>query len=196
LKHSNFHLYSYHIMTESPEGSERNEQEIAESIGLFIVLAELSIRKQLRLLTCLSNDNHSFRLMEKPILPHTEIDAIIDTCKNSFGTDRSEMKAVIEHVVGSKEAYEARHEAYRSEAAVKTSLKELGKIVWTTLFGDKTTQTGVSDRETVSQIAVYTTLETLVRTADLEAYEPDRVAAMSDESAKSGKVGRLLAQKL
>lgn len=180
-------------MSEIPADSTKEENDISHRIGLFVSLAELSIRKRLRLVTCLSDDNHSYRLMENPTLPHVEIDAIIDACKASFGRDRKEMNALIHHIVQSRNEYEVRHEHHRTESAVSHGLREIAHMVLNLLLRKEAEKTKVSDRETVSQIAVYHTLETLVRTANLESYEPERVAALSAQSMESGKMKRILA---
>jgi hypothetical protein len=179
-------------MNESPLQPNGKDEGLSERIGVSVSLSEICIRQRLRLITCLCKDQHSYRVVGKPTLPHAEIDAIIQHCKNSFGTQRAEMNALLENIIQTRKAYEIQHEAHCAEATLRQGITQVFVFLW----GLVSSQPEVADRETVSQIAVYKTLETLVKIADLEVYEPERIAEISANDPESGKIRRLLAMKV
>lgn len=106
------------------------------------------------------------------------------------------MNALIRSIVQSKGEYEAKHKAHCTEATLRQGITQVFVLLWGLVSEKASSQQEVSDRETVSQIAVYQTLETLVRTADLEVFEPERIAEISANDAQSRKIKRLLAMKV
>lgn len=161
-------------------------EELAHSIGMFIALSEMHIQMNMHITTCLSDDSRSYRIIGKPKLHHATADAIIDNCKQMFGHSRMQMHMLLSEIRRELEVFETCHEVHRSGKYVGHVLRGIAR----TLRELMRTRTLVVhsmelDRKTVRRIAVYRTLETLVRTAIVELFEPARIQqVLSDHASR------------
>lgn len=139
------------------------------------------IRAGMPVSTCIDMEHGGYKVIGQPRLHHEAIDKIIDSCRAQFGKDRGDMQKLLAKTEEVLSAYTEQQSVY---AGQRNILRHLFVEVWRSIW-ELITQWKVSprpmdsERDILCHIATYQTLRTLIRTAELEHFDPERLRAFS-----------------